>query len=355
MKVAIFCPTVSGKGGMESAIRNLMAGFEELGDDVRLFLLGGSFDEGWLEGLRYQQYGSTRDSRWKRMLHYATGPVRALLRWRPDAVICADLTTVQMARLARVVTANPGMLIASWVHFPVNEIRMQAQLRNVDLHLAVSSETADAIQKLPFANQKPVHTIFNAVDLRDATRIARPASTVFLYIGRLNYNDHKRTNDILEAAAELRGTWRLRLIGSPTQGFEEQETQLRELADKLGISDRIEWLGWQQHPWKAAGEATVFLASAQREAFGMVLVEAGSHGVAAISSDCTGPRDIIREGQNGWLYPVADVDALRARMQAVLDDPSILPAQDVVLASVQRFSGPATAQRAKDAFLQARK
>ncbi len=352
MRIAVFCPTVSGHGGMEAAIRNLLRGFEELGDEPRLFLLGGSYDKHWLAGLAYTQIGDIEDSRWMRMLHYAVGPVRELLRWRPDAVICADLTTVAMARLARTLTLNFKMPIASWIHFPVAEVRMQQQLAKVDLHLAIATSTADDLAALLPAHRDRIFTIFNALDLHHAEIIPRPASPVLLYIGRLNYNDHKRTNDLLEAAAKLLGRWKLRIIGAPTKGYEEDEVRLRALAETLGIADRVEWLGWQQEPWKAAGEVTVFVLSSDREAFGMVLVEACSHGIACISSACGGPNEIVREGENGWLYPVGDVDALRARLQAVLGDPDILPPQSKIVQTIQRFSGPAVAKRAKDGILE---
>jgi UDP-D-galactose:(glucosyl)LPS alpha-1,6-D-galactosyltransferase len=351
MKIAIFCPTVSGQGGMEAAIRNLMSGFEELGDEVRLFLLGGSYRTEWLEGIPYTQIGSINDSRWKRMLHYATGPTLALFTWRPDAIICADLTTLKMARWARLLTGNLKMLIASWVHFPLAEIRMRGQLSKADLHLAIATSTAKEIeQELP-AHKDRIFTIYNAVDVRQARTIARPKSPVFLYIGRLNLNDHKRTNDVLEAAALLHGTWQLKIIGSATKGYEAHESQLRDLAQTLGIADRVDWMGWRDEPWEAVEEATAFLLSSEREAFGMVLVEACSHGVACISSACGGPTEIIQEGRNGWLYPVGDTTALAARLQSILDDPGRLPSQHQVQETVQRFSVTAVAGRAREGIL----
>ncbi len=355
MKIAIFCPTVSGQGGMEAAIRNLMSGFEKLGDEVRLFLLGGSYRTEWLEGMAYTQIGSTDDSRWRRLLHYATGPTRALIKWRPEAIICADLTTLKMARWARLMTGNFKMLIASWIHFPIAEIRMREQLSKADLHLAVATSTAAEIeQELP-AHQNRIFTIYNAAAVQGARIIARPDPPVLLYIGRLNFNDHKRTNDVLEAVARLRGSWRLKVIGSATKGYETHETHLRDLAHTLGVADRVEWMGWKDDPWDAVVDATVFVFPSAREAFGMVLVEACSHGVACVSSACAGPKEIIEEGRNGWLYPIGDAAALAARLQTILDDPGVLPSQQQIQETVQRFSAGAVAGRARDGILAIRR
>src|SRR5262249_54313878 len=96
MKIALFCPAVSGRGGTESAIKNLMAGFHSLGDDCRLFLLGGSLDRGWLDGITYTAIGTPEDPRPLRLARYATQPAIELSRWKPDALIAADVTTIRM-------------------------------------------------------------------------------------------------------------------------------------------------------------------------------------------------------------------------------------------------------------------
>ncbi len=83
----------------------------------------------------------------------------------------------------------------------------------------------------------------------------------------------------------------------------------------------------------------------------MILLEALTRGVPCITSDCDhGPKEIIRDDANGWLYPVGDIDRLTALMQTVIDNPAILPAPEDVAASAQRFSARAVAERTKLAF-----
>ncbi len=352
MRVAIFCPTVSGAGGMEAAILNLLTGFHELGDEARLFLFGGSYDSGWLQGLDYTRISSPSDPRALRLVKYGLGAARALAGWKPDAIICADVTSMEMARLGRSIARRPKALIASWIHFPLREIRMKEKLHGADLHFAITQQTEQDLKSFLPAQADRVFTILNAVASGPQTTLPRPESTTFLYAGRLTFDGHKRVNELLEAAAKLSGTWHLKIIGAAPRGEEAQEVRLRALAEQLGIASRITWLGWQRDPWTAAGAATALVSSSSREAFGMVFVEACSHGLACISSACSGPAEIIREGENGWLYPIGEVDTLRERMQRVIDDPAILPPQESVRKSIERFSAKAVAQRARQGIEQ---
>ena len=168
------------------------------------------------------------------------------------------------------------------------------------------------------------------------------------------YDDQKRVNDLLVAVSRLRGDWKLKLIGGPTKGSEIDEARLKSLGAELGLDGRVEWLGWQNDPWRAAGETTALVMTSAYEGFGMVLVEANARGIVCVSSDCeSGPSEIVVPGSNGWLFPVGDIDRLTARLQSLVDAPEDLPPQEVVRTTALRYSAPVIAQRAREALQQA--
>lgn len=103
---------------------------------------------------------------------------------------------------------------------------------------------------------------------------------------------------ILEAAAEVRNTkgidLRLRIAGKG-----DHEEEYRQLADKLGIADVTEWLGFIPQEQAAVEWANMDVAvvpSAQ-ESFGVSAVEAEASGTAVIVSDIPGLMEATKPGE----------------------------------------------------------
>lgn len=338
---------------METAIRNLLTGFKALGDQTHLFLFGGTVNEGWLAGVEHTRFGSPQSSRFSRLAQYAFAPAKSIRAWKPDVVICADVTSLRMAHFGRQLALRKDLPIASWLHFPLAQVRMKEKLGEADLHLAISGTLAKDIQAYLPAQRDRVFTIFNAVDVDSIAVLPRPETVEFLYVGRLTWDDQKRANDLLTAAAKLRGDWRLKIVGAAPKDRVADEARLKAYATELGLDDRVTWMGWQSDAWKAAGQATALIMPSDREGFPMVLIEALAHGIPCLSSDCeSGPSEIILEGKNGALFPVGDTEMLAALMQKIVDDPASLPSPETVRETAYRYAAPAIAQRAKDGILQ---
>jgi glycosyltransferase involved in cell wall biosynthesis len=58
----------------------------------------------------------------------------------------------------------------------------------------------------------------------------------------------------------------------------------------------------------------------------LVITEAAALGVPAVISDrcgCYGPRDVLRDGENGFVYPCGNIDALAAKLSTLLTDEAL--------------------------------
>jgi len=95
--------------------------------------------------------------------------------------------------------------------------------------------------------------------------------------------------------------------------------QLRALT---GGSERIEIVKAVPHPQalQLISQATVLVLASRCEGMGRVLIEAMAAGVPLIGSDIGGIPHIIRDGENGFLFPSGDSHALESRLRQLLAD-----------------------------------
>ena len=64
----------------------------------------------------------------------------------------------------------------------------------------------------------------------------------------------------------------------------------------------------------------VWIIPSVSEGFALPILEAMACGCVVVATDCGGPRDIIKNGVNGFLVPVGDVAGIVSRVQLLLND-----------------------------------
>jgi len=97
-----------------------------------------------------------------------------------------------------------------------------------------------------------------------------------------------------------------------------------ELAQTLGIKDRIRWLGWQSNlePFYAALDVLHF--NSDRESLGMTPLEAIAHGVPVVASVVHGGLgEAVEPERHVFLTRAHDIDWLTEKVLFVLKYPEI--------------------------------
>lgn len=84
----------------------------------------------------------------------------------------------------------------------------------------------------------------------------------------------------------------------------------------------LEWWGSLPHTEMPAAlsRAHLVVLPSYREGLPLVLVEAGASARACVATDVPGCRDVVRQGDNGWLVPVRDAAALATAIEKALAD-----------------------------------
>jgi len=255
----------------------------------------------------------------------------------PDVIITLSPLCTGVARAA-INSFERRPKIISRVSGALSKLDHFEQLIYADAHLAISTGVAEKIKEMsPGALVKTIYLPVSEAQVRPVPRARR---TTFLYIGRL-YNIQKRIDVLFRALSALPNkNWKLKLIedSRPEPGSSD-EIRLKDLSIKLGIADRIEWLGYRESPWDEVDEATVLILPSDWEAFCGVLLDALIRGIPVISSDCpTGPRDIVQHGHNGWLFKPGDVLTLAGMLSRIMSGSLALPSPEVCRQSVMHFT-----------------
>jgi GalNAc-alpha-(1->4)-GalNAc-alpha-(1->3)-diNAcBac-PP-undecaprenol alpha-1,4-N-acetyl-D-galactosaminyltransferase len=126
----------------------------------------------------------------------------------------------------------------------------------------------------------------------------------------------KRIDILLNIFAKLQTKTHLVIIGDGPL-----RNELQDAAAGLSLKDRVLFTGNLPNPWNIAQHAKAFILTSEFEGFPMVLLESLACGVPVIGFDCpTGPRDIVRNGKDGFLVPLFDEEKLRFEIDRILQN-----------------------------------
>lgn len=259
------------------------------------------------------------------------GPRRTplVLHWHSDIIrqaalmrLYAPLQSALLRRATRIVVATPMHL----EHSPwLGPYRDKVEVIPFGLNLDRFAPAPGLLQR--------------AAEFR-ATARGRP---VLLNIGRLV--GYKGQRHAVEAMVGLDAE--LWLVGTGPL-----EAELRELADRTGVADRVRF--WGDAPdadlpaLLHASDVFVFPSVTPNEAFGLVLVEAMACGKPLVACSLkSGVPFVCRNEVNGLLVPPMDSPALREAILRLLASPSLrdrLGAAGRQLAA-QEFSAPVMLDR----------
>ena len=118
---------------------------------------------------------------------------------------------------------------------------------------------------------------------------------------------------LLQTAVKLKREipdWHIDIFGSG-----KDEAMLKELARKLQVDDFVTFHPPTKEVIKELCNSGMYVMSSRVEGLPMVLIEAQECGLPIVSFDCPeGPSEIIHEGEDGFLVPLADTDALAEKM-----------------------------------------
>jgi glycosyltransferase involved in cell wall biosynthesis len=140
-----------------------------------------------------------------------------------------------------------------------------------------------------------------------------------LALGRLHPN--KGFDLLLEAVAAVPAVhlW--------VAGDGELRRPLERLAQDLGLSRRVRFLGWREDVPALLKSADFLVCPSRHEPLGNVVLEAWAAGLPVVALASAGPRELIEEGESGVLVPPGEAPGALARAIARLAEDRALRAR----------------------------
>lgn len=251
------------------------------------------------------------------------GGLRRIIEQRRIETVCVGLLDMGAMYLLRlrsqlrfrlVVYLHGGEVRVLQRHSPTFHRLMLHCLRQADAVVAVSQGLADDAEALYPAVRPRLHVIRNGIDvsLVRAAPLRRLPRPYALYAGRLALV--KAVPRIIEAfglvAAEEPA------VDLLLAGTGDREHKAREVVDRLGLQQRVVFLGAQPRDevFSLMRGARFLTLASDAEGLPIVALEALAAGTPVVAPRVPGVTELIEDGVNGLLFEPVDKQGYAERM-----------------------------------------
>lgn len=220
-----------------------------------------------------------------------------LRRERPQIVhthlFAADVWGRTAARLARVPiivsTEHNSNQDFGWIRRVCKKLTNRFAARLIAISQTVKKEMEDR----EGADPKKIETVPNGIDIsRVIERPARHFRDVPRLLTLSRLTKQKDLATLLKALALVKGQWILQVAGTG-----EEENELKNLARRLGLESRIEFLGYCEDAPVLLAQSDIFCLPSRWEGQGLAVLEAAAAGVPMIVSDLPVLHETVDKGE----------------------------------------------------------
>ena len=271
------------------------------------------------------------------------------LTFEPD-VIVGHWASPQMELIYELKKTHPNSRTAVVLHgtdyidqksFPAHEY-----LKGIDRLGCRSKTQAEMTQSIlglkdmPFVCYSGVPDAYLRKFSLDIEKYENIKTWRFIYVGRLVR--YKRVDLVIEALSTISEIeWTLDIVG---EGAELDS--LKEQAKRCGCEENVFFRGRvpRDEVMEIMGKSHCFIMVSKGEIFGLVYLEAMAASCIAIGSIGEGIDGVIVDGENGYLCTPADLEALKAKLDYVINDKHILEIARKGYETAQNYADSITAK-----------
>jgi N-acetyl-alpha-D-glucosaminyl L-malate synthase BshA len=164
-----------------------------------------------------------------------------------------------------------------------------------------------------------------------------------------NFRPVKRIGDTVAAFAIAAKDRKMRLL---LVGDGPEMGQTRRRAKELRIDDKLIFAGKQEHVAQLLAISDIHVLLSEKEAFGLVVLEAMAICVPSVFSTAGGLPEVTQDGVTGYIVPTFDVKVAVARIGELSDDPLLRErlAEEGIRDTRRRFDSNEVARRNEQVY-----
>ena len=98
------------------------------------------------------------------------------------------------------------------------------------------------------------------------------------------------------------------------------QKECQELAERLGIEEMVDFLGYRDDIETLLKISDVAVASSLREGLPVNIMEAMACGLPVIATDNRGHRELIKNNKNGWIIDPQEVEEFAKKIKLLSKD-----------------------------------
>ncbi len=129
-----------------------------------------------------------------------------------------------------------------------------------------------------------------------------------------------------------------------------ERKNLEQLADRIHIKERVHFLGWRDDAAALLKACDVCVIPSRQEPFGNVFIQAWAARCPVIASTSEGPGFYMRDGEDGLLFPIDDVQSLQECLARLMENPALR--DQLVTRGFTRFKNEFTKEKTADSYLE---
>ena len=109
------------------------------------------------------------------------------------------------------------------------------------------------------------------------------------------------------------------IVGSGKLSFDDCEASIREFVQARQLSGSVKFAGESDRVYEYLQAADLFIFPTEYEGFSLALVEALACAMPVVVTAVGAAPDLIRHGQNGFLFPPKDPPAMLSVLQSAVE------------------------------------